>query len=300
MISGPDRQKAVQLIEEAHKSGARLHAACDELRISVRTWQRWTRNGRQQVHEDMRPKAARPAPSNKLSEAEKRRILGIADSRKYQSLPPGQIVPDLADEGLYLASESTFYRILREVDQQHHRGQSAGGKKRKPPTSHMATEPNQLWSWDITWLPAEIRGKYYYLYLIVDIYSRYITGWKVWDEESAEHVETLVRKAFVKEQIWEGETPLVLHSDNGSPMKAATFKATLERLGISNSYSRPRVSNDNAYSESLFRTFKYRPAFPKEGFSSLQEAREWVHGLVVFPSDPAFFLWLLPEPDALP
>ena len=278
MISVPDRRKAVQLIEEAQRNGARLNPACRELGLSIRTYERWTQGD--EVKADTRPNAKRPAPGNRLGKSEKDLILAVANSPKYRSMPPAQIVADLADWGMYLASESTFYRVLKEKNQLHHRGRMAAPTKRRFPTTHMATEPNQLWSWDITWLGAEIRGKYYYLYLIVDIFSRYITGWEVWGEESADHAEILIKRTCFKEQTWKNETPLVLHSDNGSPMKAATFKATLEKLEITSSYSRPRVSNDNAYSESLFRTLKYRPAFPVDGFASLEEAREWVQKFV--------------------
>jgi transposase InsO family protein len=278
MISGPDRRYAVSLIEEARRSGARLSLACEVLGLSVRTYQRWTQGDR--IREDRRPEASRPEPCNRLSEAERQLLLTVANSPKYRSMPPAQIVADLADFKVYLASESTFYRVLRESNQLHHRGRSAAPTKGRFPTTHWATEPNELWCWDITYLPAEIRGKYFYLYLVVDIFSRFIVGWEVWSEESAANAETLIKRTCFKEQVRTDRKPLVLHSDNGSPMKAATFRATLEKLGITSSYSRPRVSNDNAYAESLFRTLKYRPTFPTGGFANLQEAREWVQGFV--------------------
>ena len=116
--------------------------------------------------------------------------------------------------------------------------------------------------------------------MIVDIFSRCIVGWEIHEEESGECAKQLIRKAYIREALWKNETPLVLHSDNGSPMKASTFRATLEKLGISRSYSRPRTSDDNAYSESLFRTLKYRPEYPTCGFGSLEGAREWTYGFV--------------------
>lgn len=142
--------------------------------------------------------------------------------------------------------------------------------KREPPT-HVATSPNQVWTWDITWLNASVKGQYFKLYLILDMFSRLIVGHEVWKEEKAEHAEYLIRKTTLAQGI--AGRPLVLHSDNGSPMKAATFQATLEKLGVQSSYSRPRVSNDNPYSESLFKTMKYRPGYPFKGFTSLEESR---------------------------
>ena len=145
-------------------------------------------------------------------------------------------------------------------------------------TTHVAHEPNQVWTWDITWLDGPILGLYYRLYLIIDLFSRKIVGWEVWEKETANYAQKLIKKAVMKEKIY--VRPLVLHSDNGSPMKAATFQTTLETLGIQRSYSRPRVSNDNPYSESMFRTLKYRPEYPEKGFETIEIARAWVIRLV--------------------
>lgn len=147
------------MIREAEGSGCRLAQACDELGLSLRTIQRWVRDG-DEVVADARTTTERPAPANKLSEPERQQILEVANSVEFASLPPSQIVPTLADRGQYVASESSFYRVLRSASQQHHRGRA-----RKPSarvvTSHCATGPNQVWSWDITWMPAEIKGQYY-------------------------------------------------------------------------------------------------------------------------------------------
>ena len=144
--------------------------------------------------------------------------------------------------------------------------------------THIATAPNQVWTWDITWLNAHIKGQYYKLYLIIDMFSRLIVAYEVWETEKVEYAQHLIRKATLSQRIT--GKPLVLYSDNGSPMKAATFLATLEKLGIQSSFSRPRVSNDNPYSESLFKTMKYRPKYPYKGFSSIDEARKWVQRFV--------------------
>lgn len=271
MISTPDRERAVRLIKETTAAGARTFKVCDEIGLSMRTYQRWTREGK--VKADGRPGAARPEPRNKLTREERDEVLSVVNSPTHKSMPPSQIVPMLADEGCFIASEATFYRILREENQQQHRGRSKAPAP-KPLSTHCATGPNQVWCWDITWLPGPAKGIFYYLYLILDMYSRKIVGWEIHEEESSELASQLVTKAYLREGI--AGMPLVLHSDNGSPMKGASLMETLYRLGIMKSYSRPRVSNDNAYAESIFRTCKYRPDYPYKGFSELGDARGWV------------------------
>jgi transposase InsO family protein len=272
MTSTLDREAAVSLINEAVAAGARQFKACDVLQISERTLRRWEKGG--VVQSDRRPHVQRPEPPNKLSEAERKAVLDVCNSKDFSALPPSQIVPKLADQGQYLASESSFYRILRADGQQQHRGRTKPPVKRKPPTSYQATAPCQVWTWDITWMPGPVAGMFFYLYLIVDIYSRKIVGWEVHDRESSEQASVLIRKAVLSEGCI-GQ-PLVLHADNGSPMKGSTMKTTMEKLGITSSYSRPRVSNDNPFSEALFRTFKYRPNWPMKGFVTKTEAQEWV------------------------
>lgn len=272
MISTPHRQTAVALINEAITAGARRAKACAELEISDRTLRRWSKDG--QIHADQRPLVPRPEPANKLSAAERVTVLEACNSAEFASLPPGQIVPKLADQGLYLASESSFYRILRSDGQQQHRGRAKPPVRRKPPASYKASAPCEVWSWDITWMPGPALGMFFYLYLIVDIFSRKIVGWEVHERESAELAAVLIRQAVLAEGCM--TRPLVLHADNGSPMKGATMKTTMEKLGITASYSRPRVSNDNPFSEALFRTCKYRPDWPIKGFATKADAQAWV------------------------
>lgn len=252
-------------------NGARKYKACEELGISVRTYQRWTQAGAVRV--DGRAGAVRPKPHNQLSSVERARVLEIISSEDYKDLPPSQIVPALADKGEYIASESSFYRIMHEDKQQNHRGRSKAPESR-PISTHEATAPNQVWCWDITWLPGPAKGVYYYLYLILDIFSRKVVGWEVHDEESSDNASRLVSRAHLREGV--GDKPLVLHSDNGSPMKGASLLTTLYKLNVASSYSRPRVSNDNAYAESIFRTCKYRPDYPYKGFAGIAAARQWV------------------------
>jgi putative transposase len=250
-------------------SGARKTSACAELGLSLRSLQRWSRATVMAV--DARTTTLRSRPLNALSEDERSAILATCNSPEFASLPPSQIVPRLADQGHYLASEATFYRVLKAASQQYRRGRSHAPYKHATPTTHHATAANQLWSWDITYLPSPVRGQYYYLYLIEDIYSRKGVGWEVYEQESGELASELMQRTVLNERC--AGKPLVLHSDNGAPMKSVTLLSKLYDLGITLSRGRPRVSNDNPYSESLFRTLKCCPQWPKDGFESLDAAR---------------------------
>lgn len=252
--------------------------ACKEAEISVKSYYRWQKNGK--VIADKRPTCQRSAPSNKLTAEERRQVLSICNQPEYANLPPCQIVPDLLDKGLYYASESSFYRILKEADQLNHRGRAKAPKKSAKPSSFKAEKANQVWSWDITYLGSRIKGQYYYLYLFEDIYSRKIVGYEVHEKECGQLASQLLQRCILKEQCLKTNPQLVLHSDNGAPMKSQTLKAKMEELSVLSSYSRPRVSNDNPYSEALFKTLKYRDNWPSSGFNSLEEARDWVQRFV--------------------
>jgi putative transposase len=262
------------LINEAGAAGARLNKVCQIVALSPRTVQRWQRPD--EVPPDGRKAAAVDrVPANKLTEPERDEILATANQAKFAHLPPSQIVPKLADDGRYLASESTFYRILRAEKQLAHRGRAKAATNKRP-EAFLAIAPNQLWSWDITYMGTTVKGLYFYLYLIMDVFSRKIVGWEVYAEESADHAAKTFRKAYLREGI--AGQPLILHSDNGSPMKGATMLGTLQKLGVMPSFSRPSVSNDNPYSESLFKTLKYHPGLPDKPFDTLEEARLWCAG----------------------
>jgi putative transposase len=258
----------LELLNEAVQAGARLSKACETVGISVRTVERW-RSG---PAEDQRH-GPRTRQLNKLSDTERRKILEVLNSPEYRDLSPNQIVPRLADQGEYIGSEATMYRILREEGQQNHRERSKAPERRGP-KSHEAIAPNQLWSWDITYLKSLIRGSFFYLYMVEDVWSRKIVGWEVHAEESMELSSKLITK--ICEMLGIDPDGIVLHADNGGPMKGSTMLATLQRLGLIPSFSRPSVSNDNPFSESLFRTMKYRPEYPSRPFASLKEARAWV------------------------
>jgi len=277
MTSLADRQQAIGLIDEARASGARLNPACKELGITARTYQRWKKDDA--VNQDRRPHAVRPTPSNALTGEEIQQILDACHRPEFVDLPPAKIVAQLLDEeDRYIASESSFYRVLRTRGEQQHRGRAKAPGKQAKPTSYRAEAPCQVWSWDCTWLPGSARGTFFYLFMILDIFSRKIVGWEVAESESAAEAASVLQKAVLAEGCV--NTPLVLHSDNGSPMKGATLLETLRRLQIQPSFSRPRVSNDNPYSEALFRTCKYVPGFPRRGFFDVHEARQWAHTFV--------------------
>jgi transposase InsO family protein len=255
------------LVEEAVANGARLDAACAALGLTGRTLQRWVT---QPVDARRGPNHV---PANKLTDGERRKLVEVATSPEYRDCSPKQIVPLLADRGTYLASESTFYRVLHDERLQHRRGRARAPAHR--PREHTADGPWQVASWDITYLRSQIRGQFFYLYLVEDVWSRKILGWDVHEAESAELAAALIERIRV-DATDHDLAGWVLHSDNGGPMKGATMLATLQRLGVVPSFSRPRVSDDNPFAESLFRTLKYCLEYPVAGFASVEQARAWL------------------------
>jgi len=264
------------LVDETVAAGARQSRACAQLNIETRTLQRW-RN--QDIGDDGRAGPKSP-PSNKLTAKERARVLEVANSPENRDLSPKQIVPQLADQGEYVASESTIYRILREEKQMGHREPSRAPSKPYRPQEYAAMGPNQVWSWDITYLRTPVRGLFSYLYVVLDVWSRKIVAWTIEKEESAERAVAMISAACEREGV--GRHQLAIHSDNGSPMKGATLLAFLQGIGVVPSFSRPSVSNDNPYSESLFRTAKYRPEYPRKPFDSLKHARRWATWFVAW------------------
>lgn len=269
-----ERDNIMGLINEAVVAGARQSTACNVIHISAKTYQRWCNP----AHQSDGRLVAKHQPTNKLTELECRRILVLVNQPEYAHLPPSQIVPALADKGIYLASESTFYRLLNANKQQQHREKSKPDRGVHKPKACTAIAPNSIYTWDITYLPTDIKGSFFYLYLVMDIYSRKIVGWQVHEYEASSLAADLLTDICAQENIKPQQ--VILHSDNGSPMKGATMLATLQQLGVIPSFSRPSVSNDNPYSESLFRTLKYRPEYPEKPFANLAAARTWVSGFV--------------------
>jgi len=264
------------LVDETVAAGARQSRACAQLNIETRTLQRW-RN--QDIGDDGRAGPKSP-PSNKLTAKERARVLEVANSPGNRDLSPKQIVPQLADQGEYVALESTMYRILREAKQMGHREPSRAPSKPYRPPECAATGPNQVWSWDITYLRTPVRGLFFYLYVVLDVWSRKVVAWTIEKEECAERAVAMISAACEREGVHRHQ--LVIHSDNGSPMKSATLLAFLQGVGVVPSFSRPSVSNDNPYSESLFRTAKYRPEYPRKPFDSLEHARRWAAWFVAW------------------
>jgi transposase InsO family protein len=259
------------LVHEAVIAGAGHGDSCRIIGLDRGTLQRWRRLDRE---EDGR-KGPNTVPRNKLTPAETAKILEVVNTPEFRDQTPNQIVPILAERKIFIGSESSIYRILKKNDQLVHRTSSRPAMKRHRPREHKATGRNQVWSWDITYLRSLVRGTFFYLYVVLDVWSRKIVGWAIHASESAEFAAQLVTEACAREGV--DRAGLVLHSDNGSPMKGATLLTTLQALGVVPSFSRPSVSNDNPYSESQFRTTKYCPMFPTSGvFESLEGARAWM------------------------
>jgi putative transposase len=215
------------------------------------------------------PPAPRPAPPNALSELEREEVLGVLDSEEYCDLAPAQIWAWLLDDGRYLCSISTMYRLLRSVgENRERRRQRTHPAKKKPEL--IARRPNEVWSWDITKLAGPARGVYYQLYVIIDIYSRYVVGWIVAAAEDSMLAKDFIAAAVANQNIGPGQ--LAIHADRGASMTSKPVSQLLIDLGVDRSHSRPHISNDNPYSESNFKTLKYCPAFPGT-FGSIEDAR---------------------------
>lgn len=260
------------LIQEAVDAGARRWRACEVLGLSVRTVERWGN------HDEDGRRGPNHVPANQLSDAERARALAVLTSPEFRDQSPKQIVPTLATRGEYVGSESTLYRLLHDANMQHHRSLVRAPAAR--PNEYVADGPMQIGAWDITYLRnSAVRGAFFYLYLVEDVWSRKIIGWAVHAVEASDLAAALIQRIRLDTKDRD-LTGWVLHSDNGGAMKGATMLATLQRLGVVASFSRPSVSDDNAYAESLFRTLKYRAKYPSSGFVSIDEARIWVEGFV--------------------
>lgn len=261
------------LVDEAVTAGARLRSACQVLGVDPRTVQRWKRQG---IGEDRRA-GPRSAPKNQLSPEECELILALLLSPAYRDLPVDQVVVRLADQGLYVGSPATMRRLLKKAKLAAHRS-AARPPSHSRPRELVATGANQVWSWDITYLRSPVRGVFFYLYMVVDVWSRKVVAAEVHAIESSELAAGLIRRACAREGVEAGQ--LTLHSDHGGPMKGATLQVTLEVLGVVASFSRPRTSDDNPYSEALFKTVKYRPEYPTGPFESIESAGRWVSWFV--------------------
>jgi len=238
-------------------------AACEWLGVPRSSYYR-----AQQPKSEPKP---RPKPKNALTQEERDKVRQTLNSERFQDSAPRQVYAALLDEGSYLCDWRTMYRVLdsyKEVKER--RNQLRHPSYTKPEL--LATGPNQLWSWDITKLKGPAKWTYYYLYTILDVFSRYVTGWLIAERESAALAKQLIAESWAKQHIQPEQ--LTLHADRGSAMIAKSVALLLADLGVTKTHSRPHVSNDNPYSESQFKTMKYRPGFP-ERFGSIQDARSW-------------------------
>ena len=281
MTTPEDRQRALEILKAGLAAGARAQALASLLGIGLSTLQRWRRQFAGDGDGVDRRKGSPRHISHRLTEEERKRILLTCNQPEFAALPPGQIVPILADQGLYIGSERSFYRVLHAHGQAHRRGRARPPQEPREVPRLKAEGPNEIWSWDITYLHTSVRGVWLYLYLVIDVWSRKIVAWDVAEREDSQIAADLVSRACLRERISKGRPhPLILHADNGNAMRAATLESRLEELGVLRSFSRPRVSNDNPFSESLFRTVKYRPDYPRRPFQSVQEACGWVAAFV--------------------
>ena len=256
-------------------SGAGFVRACQALGLAGRTVQRW----RQAPEGEDRRCGPLSCAGNALSEAEREQIRSFATAPEFVDLSPHQLVAKLVDMGIYVASESSFYRELRRAKLLAHRDRSKP-RKHKKPVERVASGPGQTWAWDIRYLPGAVVGTYYFLYAVLDVWSRKIVAWEVHNEQTDELSAPLMEAACLREGVLPGA--LFLHADNGGAMKGKTMLAKLEELGVIPSFSRPRVSDDNAFPEALFRTLKYRPGYSDGRFACIAEARRWVEHFVAW------------------
>lgn len=256
---------------DAHRSELGVKPLCDALSVSRETYYRRRR--------PRTPKERPPRrPPRSLSHAERERVLEVLHEERFVDQRPAEIVAALLDEGRYVCSERTMYRVLaanHEVKER--RAQTRHPHYAKPEL--LATAPNQVWTWDITKLLGPAKWSYFYLYVILDIFSRYVTGWMLARSENAELARRLVRETCIKHGIDAGT--LRLHSDRGTPMTSKTLAQLLADLGVERSLSRPHVSNDNPFIESHFKTLKYGAGFPDRFSGGFDHAR--AHCQVFFP-----------------
>jgi len=258
------------LIEETHSEGARYSKICHLLGISRRTLERWKGIGIKDKRKGAPKKVVR-----KLSEEQERAILITCNSLIYRDQNPYEIVPDLLNQGSYLGSVSTFYRVLRVVDQVHHRSNSNVNRYHAKPPERRAIGSNEVWCWDITWMARDVKGLFYYAYVIIDIFDRSIVGWAIHEHEEVAHSQALFTETMRKHQV----SHIAVHADNGHPMKGISLMAFFQQLEVKVSHNRPRTSNDNPYIESWFKTMKYKASYP-HCFASIEHAREWMAAFV--------------------
>jgi transposase InsO family protein len=279
LIPAENRGAIVGLLEEGISRGASAKAVANLFGLATRTLRRWGLMIRAQGFSCDQRKGASRYVMHRLSKEERERVLSTVNDPRFADLTPGQIVAILAEEEVYVGSESTIYRIMRQEGLLNHRGRSRPPREPREPPVLEATGIHQVLAWDITLLPGPVKGQFYYLYMVMDVWSRRILGVEVHDRECGELARDFFDRVCRDEGISKGSAT-ILHADNGAPMRSYTLAAKLAELGISLSFSRPRVSNDNAYAESWFRTMKYHQSYPVRRFRDLLSVRALVDGFV--------------------
>jgi len=279
LIPSEDRGAIVALLVEGISRGISAKAIANLFGLAPRTLRRWGLMIQAQGFSRDQRKGAFRHVMHRLSEEDRQQVLSTINDPRFADLTPNQIVAILAEEGVYVGSESTIYRIMRQEGLLNHRGRSRPPREPREPPVLEATGIHQVLAWDITLLPGPVKGQFYYLYMVMDVWSRRIVGVEVHERECGELARQFFDRVCRDEGISAGSAT-VLHADNGAPMRSYTLAAKLSELGIEMSFSRPRVSNDNAYTESLFRTLKYHQSYPYRRFRDLLAVRAWVDGFV--------------------
>lgn len=259
-----------------------IKEACQQLHVPRSWYYRQQKEGQQtevmavsgKVEQGMKTRSV----AHQLSQAEREKVRAVLNSPRFQDKSPRQVYATLLDEGKYYCHWRTMYRILTAYGEVRERRLQTQHPPRPKPQL-VARQVNEVWSWDITWLPSAVKGRFFYLYVILDIYSRYVVGWTVASMESGALAEALIAQSCARQGIEKEQ--LTLHADRGGPMRGKDVTTLLQDLGVIKSHSRPRTSNDNPYSEAQFKTLKYHPKYPGY-FATIEEAREWAR---------AFFQW---------
>ena len=267
------------MLQEGIQHGVSIKAIADLFGIASRTLRRWGLMMRSQGFSRDRRRGSARQVVHRFSPQERQRVLNTVTEPGFADLTPAQIVAILAEDGIYVGSESTIYRIMREEGLLTHRLRSRPARAPRATPVLEATGIHQVLAWDITLLPGPSKGQFFYLYMVIDVWSRRILGVEVHERECGELASTFFDRICRDEGI-SGRSATVLHSDNGAPMRSFTLAAKLAELGVASSFSRPRVSNDNAYAESWFRTMKYHQSYPLRRFRDLSAVRAWVDTFV--------------------
>lgn len=265
------RSELLSAVEEAMESGVSKKDASEVIGLNPKTLSRWMkdpngidRRSNNKFH-----------TSNKLTREEEAEILDLISSPAYRDKAPYEVVALLAEEGRYICSERTIYRLLERLGLNTHRSKTKAPEREKP-SECVATNPNQVYTWDISYLHTKIPGVFYYLYVFIDIWDRTVVGWSIHEKESGVYAAQLLRKTCFRNGV--SPKSLIIHQDNGAPMISTDFLLELEKWGKA-SYSRPGVSDDNPFSESFFKTVKYNKTYPRK-FNDTQDAISWFEGFL--------------------